>query len=274
MKQSIIPKFIGIVLAIFISVAFFQCIFKEEKKILPEKVEEETYPWPLLQSYVDSLDKNYIVGKFNPAKHKDFVLVEEIYADTDDRVLHRSTMDAFLRMYAAAKQDSIHLKIISATRNFDNQKSIWEAKWNGNRLLEAKIDARSIDDPKERALEILKWSSMPGSSRHHWGTDIDLNALNNGYFESGTGQKEYKWLKENAWQFGFGQPYTAKDSIRPTGYNMEKWHWSYLPLSIPLVRKAADELQDTDITGFDGSETATSIGIVKNYVLGINPKLK
>ena len=49
---------------------------------------------------------------------------------------------------------------------------------------------------------------MPSTSRHHWGTDIDLNSLNNSYFSSGKGLKEYDWLTTNANHYGFYQVYT------------------------------------------------------------------
>jgi len=109
---------------------------------------------------------------------------------------------------------------------------------------------------------------MPGSSRHHWGTDMDLNDLNNPSFEKGGKyEKVYKWLEDHAAEYQFGQPYTAG---RPSGYQEEKWHWSYLPLSKKFLAIYRQNLSEKDIQGFRGAETATEIGIVKNYVLGIN----
>ena len=114
-------------------------------------------------------------------------------------------------MYDAAKKEGITLKIISATRNFATQKIIWEGKWTGKRLHESKENlAKTIPNPTERAIKILRWSSMPGTSRHHWGTDIDLNKLNNSYFEKGEGLKIYNWLIANASSFGFCQPYSPE----------------------------------------------------------------
>ena len=107
---------------------------------------------------------------------------------------------------------------------------------------------------------------MPGSPRHHWGTDIDINNFNNSYFESGQGLKEYDWLVANAAQFGFCQPYTPKGTERPFGYNEEKWYWSYIPVAKQLTQKAATELKDEMIGGFKGSETAVEIGVVEKYV--------
>jgi len=44
---------------------------------------------------------------------------------------------------------------------------------------------------------------MPTASRHHWGTDVDINSVDPDYFMNGTGLKEYEWLKKNAYKYGF-----------------------------------------------------------------------
>jgi len=221
---------------------------------------------------MDSLiETTHLMGKFDPLKNSDFIEIEIQYADRPGQLLHKETYAAFIRIYEAAKKDDIRLIIKSATRNFSAQKTIWEGKWNGKRLLEGNINAaKKIPDPVERALKILEYSSMPGTSRHHWGTDIDLNAFVNSYFEKGKGKKEYDWLAANAATFGFCQPYTPKGPNRPDGYNEEKWHWSYLPLAKRLSDQYQIRLTDSDISGFDGANTATEIGIIKKYVFGIN----
>ena len=111
---------------------------------------------------------------------------------------------------------------------------------------------------------------MPGTSRHHWGTDIDINNLKNDYFEKGNGLKEYEWLQKNAARFGFCQPYSPKGEARPYGYNEEKWHWSYLPFAKKLTDQYGLRLKDNSISGFEGAQTATEIGVIEKYVLGIN----
>ena len=216
-------------------------------------------------------DLDYLMGHFEPAKHPDFTEVNPPLSD-EKRYLRKDVLAAFEKMHAAAAQDSITLRIESATRNFANQKRIWEAKWRGDRLIEGgKNAAETWPDPVARARVILKWSSMPGTSRHHWGTDIDLNDFENSYFEQGQGLKEYEWLVENAVVYGFYQVYTEKNEQRPNGYNEEKWHWTYVPVSRELTRLAHEKLKDTDISGFAGSEVAPQVGMVDNFVLGINP---
>jgi LAS superfamily LD-carboxypeptidase LdcB len=216
---------------------------------------------------------DYLRGRFDPAKHEDFTKVDPAMTDGDGTYyLRKDAYQAFEAMHKAAAKDSIRLEIISATRNFDRQKSIWEAKWTGARLLEGSEKApETYPDPKDRALAILRWSSMPGTSRHHWGTDMDINKLNNEYFASGQGLKEYEWLTAHAHEYGFCQPYSPKgEGLRPHGYNEEKWHWSFKPVARQLTRMAATELQDTLINGFKGAETAVQIGVVEKYVLGVS----
>lgn len=213
-------------------------------------------------------DLQYVMGKFDPVTHPDFVAIERQYADRSGRYLHKDTYAAFLRMYNAALEEDIQLTIISAGRNFEMQKGIWEAKWTGSRKIEnGKSATKAYPDPKTRALKILEFSSMPGSSRHHWGTDIDLVNLTNKYFDAGKGKQIYEWLQNNAATYGFCQPYTTG---RPHGYHEERWHWSYLPLAEPLTALARLQLKDEMIEGFTGAEVAQEIGIVEKYVLGIN----
>lgn len=216
----------------------------------------------------------YLLGKFNPKTDTSFALIPMKYCSKEGMYLRKETIAAFVKMYDAAKKEDVNLKIISATRNFNDQKYIWEAKWNGSRLVNGKNLSQTIKDPVERAKTILRYSSMPGTSRHHWGTDMDLNSLENAYFTTAEGKKVYDWLKKNAAQFGFCQPYSVKNETRPTGYEEEKWHWSYTPLSALILKEYSQKIKLDNIAGFTGSETATKLNIIENYVKGINPECR
>ena len=235
----------------------------EETGSVPvSKIDE---PWPV----------SYLTGKFDPTTHPDFTIIRPEHANQSGLVMRKDAYQAFLSMYEAAQQDGVRLQIISATRNFDRQKQIWEKKWTGATLVEGGVNlATDVPDPTERAKRILRFSSMPGISRHHWGTDIDLNDLNNEWFSSGEGLKIYTWLQQHAHTYGFCQPYSPKGPERPDGYEEEKWHWSYMPVARELTRQAAVLLKDEDIAGFLGDQTAQSIGVVQKYILGINPLCK
>jgi LAS superfamily LD-carboxypeptidase LdcB len=209
-----------------------------------------------------NITKDFVLGKFDYKSDSTFLKIIPPYA-SKELYLNIQVANVFLDMYNAAEADGIELKIISGTRNFKEQKVIWERKWKEHQNLE----------PLQRALKILEYSAMPSSSRHHWGTDIDLNSLNNSYFHSGKGLAVYEWLKTYANGFGFYQVYTEKDLNR-TGYNLEKWHWSYLPLASQYLEFYNKRIINDDINGFSGFEQAQNLMIIKDYVNGISRKAK
>jgi zinc D-Ala-D-Ala carboxypeptidase len=221
---------------------------------------------PAVVSQTDTTpETDFLMGKFDPARHADFVKVSSPHTAKAGMMLQKSTYEAFKKMYTAAKKEGVELLIISSTRTFEQQKGIWEGKW-------ARFAAEK-PDPTQRALKILEYSSMPGSSRHHWGTDMDLNDLNNSAFEgNGRHKKVYDWLVAHAHEYGFGQPYTPIGSERPHGYHEEKWHWSYLPLSKKYRQQFLNSVKDSDISGFKGSETASKVNAVAHYVGGVDKK--
>lgn len=215
---------------------------------------------------VDSLQ--YVLGKFNPKEHPAFREVEVSLAVRNGMYLRIEVLTAFAQMKKVAKDDGVDLQILSATRNFNSQKRIWEAKWNGTRKVGGKNLKETIGDPKQRARKILRYSSMPGTSRHHWGTDIDINSLSPAYFMDGKGKTEYEWLRDNAHLHGFCQVYSVKDEERPNGYEEEKWHWSYMPIASKLIAYHQQNVKGTDISGFDGSDALPFSEVLK-YVMGV-----
>lgn len=208
----------------------------------------------------DTLIINHLLGTFNYSKDPFFTSVATEHC-SKPTYLQRETYKKFKEMYDAAKNDGISLKIISGTRNFYEQKSIWERKWN--------INIKTMDSLKA-AKTILLYSSMPSTSRHHWGTDIDINSLENSYFASGKGLKEYNWLIKNAATFGFCQVYSDKKNSDRIGYEMEKWHWSYIPISAKYLEKYKELITYKHFKGFQASELAPALRLIEDYVNGID----
>jgi LAS superfamily LD-carboxypeptidase LdcB len=219
--------------------------------------------------------KNYLTGKFDQSKREDFVLVPKEYILYEEgkggMYLRKEAYRAYLEMQRAAEVSRVELKIVSATRNFDYQKEIWDKKWTGVTLVDEKNLSESLPDGLQRFRKILEYSAAPGTSRHHWGTEIDINEVNPPYFKSEKGKREYAWLVQNAGVFGFCQTYNAKNNSRPTGYNEEKWHWSYLPLARPFTEDYKNLITAKDLNGFLGEEFTTDLNLIENYVLSINP---
>lgn len=207
-------------------------------------------------------EREFLLGKFEYRNSPDFVRVDKKHA-SKTIFLNKVVYEAFKDMNRQAKLEGIEVKIISGTRNFIEQKIIWEKKW-------AAFDSLP---PREKAEAILEYSAMPATSRHHWGTELDLNHFENSYFEEGKGKAEYEWLIKNAPNFGFYQVYTAGDNGR-TGYKEEKWHWSYLPLATKYLQRYNELVDYCEISGFEGSELAEDAGMISRYVNGIPQELQ
>lgn len=154
------------------------------------------------------------------------------------------TSQAFQLMAAAAQNDQIEITIASSYRSFERQALIWNEKFNGKRPV-LNRDGQPItcwqtfsDEDKIRA--ILRWSALPGASRHHWGTDLDVYSaplLPEGYKlqllpaeydrRHGCFKTLTCWLDAHMAEFGFFRPF-ARDT---GGIVVEPWHISYRPES-------------------------------------------
>jgi len=149
--------------------------------------------------------------------------------------LQKQVFEAFEEMKKAALKEGISIKIVSGYRSFDRQKLIWNRKYN--------LYISQGLEPNTALQKIVEYSTLPGSSRHHWGTDIDIidasvkapNSLLNeiNYVENGPYFQLKKWMDKNAESFGFYLVYT-KNSERK-GFKYEPWHYTYKPLSKPML---------------------------------------
>ena len=212
-------------------------------------------------------EEDYLRGRFNPEKHPLFVKLGDHGIPCDrPHYLRKEAAAALKKMYIAMKKDLPGVKfwVQSSTRNWNSQKAIWERRWKGIATKNKKATDADI------AAAILRSSSMPGTSRHHWGTDFDINVLKNDYYEKGDGAKLYQWLKKHAGDYGFCKPYSAG---RTAGYMEERWHWSYLPLASDFQKRWNDLFGETpeDIISdgrFQGAEGA--IADAPEYVNSID----
>lgn len=157
-------------------------------------------------------------------------------------VLHYEAVASFLAMRDAARLDGIDLAPRSSFRDFHTQLAIWNRKWTGERPIYDRdsrlLDRRELSD-SATVDAILCWSAIPGGSRHHWGSDVDVidaaavppgynvELLPAEYAPDGIFARLSQWLDANMRRFGFFQPYrTDRGGVTP-----EPWHLSYAPVS-------------------------------------------
>jgi LAS superfamily LD-carboxypeptidase LdcB len=109
---------------------------------------------------------------------------------------------------------------------------------------------RSAMSDEEVVDAILCWSAMPGASRHHWGTELDLvdaAAMPEGYrvqlapheaAHGGVFHTLHCWLDANMARFGFFRPYRSfRGGVLP-----EPWHVSYAPVAGDALERLTPEL--------------------------------
>ena len=194
--------------------------------------------------------------------------------------LEVNTYKAFKKMEAAAKRDGIYLKIVSAYRGFERQKLIWNNKYE-------KFTNDFSLEPEKAISEIIRFSTVPGTSRHHWGTDIDIidgnfpdeeNVLVSEKFEKdGLFYKLKNWLDNNSENFGFYLTYTNDKNRK--GFEFEPWHYSYKPVSIKYYRALIKTdlkkiIKSLDINGSDYFDESFIDAYIAENIMDINPDLK
>jgi LAS superfamily LD-carboxypeptidase LdcB len=200
--------------------------------------------------------------------------------------LHRDAVGPFLEMQEAAEREGMRLQVRSGFRDFATQLLIWNQKWRGERPLWSRqgvlLERARIDDC-DMIDTILAWSAIPGGSRHHWGSDLDVvdaAAIPTGYevqlvpteySTNGIFARLSAWLEGNLPHFGFFRPYRSDRG----GYCPEPWHISYAPVAAAALEQLTpavlqQALADSDL---DGKSFVLDRlpEIYRRYLLNVDP---
>lgn len=152
---------------------------------------------------------------------------------------------AFLKLSKRAANAGFDMRIASAFRSYDRQTRIINEKWLGQRVVlndqGDRLDRSALTDAQWLDA-ILRFSALPGTSRHHWGTDLDIwdaAAVDPNYTLSLTGaeygpggvfEEMTQWLDARIAADdaeGFFKPYDRdRGGVAP-----EPWHISYRPVA-------------------------------------------
>jgi len=193
--------------------------------------------------------------------------------------LRKEAAQSFEAMSRAAIIDGFRIKPDSSYRSFNDQKRIWNRKYH-------KFTSDGLS-PQQAILKIIEYSTIPGTSRHHWGTDIDIIdgnqnvdgdvLLSHLFHDNGPYVAFKSWLNENASKYDFIEVYTSDE--RRKGFKYEPWHFSYAPLSIKILNiyQEIDFNKLLKSLSIVGSSQFTNEFIRKywdEYILDINPLLK
>ena len=194
----------------------------------------------LLIYLVYYLQKPYIYSSVNPISEiNPLILVNSENAFPDNVNLNLVSFNGYqvadtiyndlARMYNAALNDNITLKINNAYRSKDEQTKIFESKMNAY---------ENEGYTKEKAYEQTTLTvQVPGYSEHETGLAIDFS--NEGHYDEN--EKMWEWLKNNAYKYGFILRY-PEDKYEITKIDYEPWHYRY------VGKKAAKDITNKNLT--------------------------
>lgn len=146
------------------------------------------------------------------------------YDEEGENKLIDYAYDKFLELWQAANDQGFYLMVTSSYRDYESQKEIYDYR---------------VSNWGERKAD--ETAARPGHSEHQTGLVIDMTSKTEPLADSFTDSEAYKWLKENAYKYGFIERYPEGKTYL-TGYSPESWHWRYVGL------EAAKTMHDEDIT--------------------------
>ncbi len=132
------------------------------------------------------------------------------------RQFDKRAINELLTMVKDAKKDGVlDIWVQSAYRSISYQQGLFDEKVNKYLAL-----GKTREEAEKLTLQTI---NKPGSSEHNLGLAVDFNYVNYDFEKT----KAFKWLQENAENYGFILRYRKdKESITKVAY--EPWHWRYV----------------------------------------------
>lgn len=205
-----------------------------------------------------------------------FGLIDDHITWHDDVGLHLEVIGPWQQLVAAARKAGFDLALASGFRSFERQQHIWNAKMCGVRpVLDdhgCAVDIATLSS-LEKIKRVMRWSALPGTSRHHWGTDIDiydrasvpddycLQLVAEEYTDNGPFTPMSQWLKDYLQKDdspAFIFPYMEDNN----GIMPEPWHLSYLPVAKQYQKMWSLELLQNHLYESDVLEKETILSSI------------
>ena len=203
--------------------------------------------------------------------------------------LHTNIVNDFVALQSAAASAGFDLCIASSFRDFNRQSAIWNAKFSNKRVVLNKaqqaVELNSLSDI-EKCTAIMLYSALPGASRHHLGTDLDifdkgavsddyeLQLTPDEYQHGGPFAELSQWLDTHLAEFGFYRPYQHDLG----GVAPELWHISHISQSEQLMSHLSLEIlhnciKESNLLGKDAILTHLP-ALYERFVLNVSPPAK
>jgi LAS superfamily LD-carboxypeptidase LdcB len=168
------------------------------------------------QIFFSFSNKSANLGSYIP---KNLVLIDKEYLKNGPRCLTKQTYEAFVSLNADLYQNT-------------NQNLVIASAW------------RSLKTQQYFARTSPKFAAIVGRSEHQLGTTIDINIKDAKAGEYFLDTLAYKWMTENAHNYGFVQSFNDEGE-EVTGIPNEPWHWRFVGKT--LATKAKEENKNINL---------------------------
>lgn len=203
---------------------------------------------------------------FNLVEQAALGLSQAHLCDFQGRLVEHTIKRDLEQMVSAAKKSGITLTLASTFRDFERQSLIWNNKFNLIRpvfdINDNPVEMAALNDA-EKCFAIMLFSAIPGASRHHFGTDMDvfdaskvaddyqLQLCQAEYSEHGPFCELSNWLANNAEKYGFFLPYKHFNG----GVAKEPWHISHIErsefyMNVHSEQLLVDALKQSNVAGW------------------------
>lgn len=132
--------------------------------------------------------------------------IDYIIRENEQMYINKEVLNNYKLLYNEALSHDLNLTIFSGYRSFEKQQALW-------------------DNNKD-----IGYLAPPGYSEHQTGFAIDVSTRNTGLTTNLTNTKEYQFLINNAYKYGFIIRY-PKNKEKITGYYFEPWHLRYVGIA-------------------------------------------
>jgi len=158
---------------------------------------KDKFLWKLVNKD-NELNNNYIPKKLKKIPLKYTKNRNEIYVK---ELIYKN----LVKMIKNAKKKGIKLRVLSGYRSYEYQKKLYNNMLN-----------------KYGEKFVKKFIAKAGHSEHQLGTVLDFNSLN----INKKSKIAFKWLSDNAWEYGFSLSYSKNNIL--TDFEYEPWHYRYV----------------------------------------------
>lgn len=208
----------------------------------------------------DSLDtgvKDAVMNGYLSLLNKEYILKDELELSLigvgGGQELEQRSADAIKELIEDAKKDGMQISITSSYRTYLKQVTLFKNKIK-------RLEAQGYDH--RRAVEEAgKVVAVPGTSEHQLGLTVDFVTGSYKRLDEGIRDtKEYKWVEEHAWEYGYVIRYpSGKSDI--TGIISEPWHLRYV--GVPAAKLMTEQgicLEEFLGVAYDGQKDGISYG--------------